>query len=100
MFLYIIVIFPRQVYVFVKCTYLNQAVQGSLRRYFSGFNSDYYWDCKNKIHFSAFMLQKNNTHFFDLYEGMWRNQRLIILSTLGTTVFLVEKEQYLFLNSD
>ena len=37
--------------------------------------------------------------FFDLYEGMWRNQRLIILSTLGTTIFLVEKEQYLFFNN-
>jgi hypothetical protein len=48
----------------------------------------------------VFSQYKNNTHFFDLYEGMWRNQRLIILSTLGTTVFLVEKEQYLFLNSD
>ena len=37
--------------------------------------------------------------FFDLYEGMWRNQRLGILSTLGIKIFLVEKEQYLFFNN-
>jgi hypothetical protein len=30
---------------------------------------------------------------------MWRNQRLGILSTLGITIFLVGKEQYLFFNN-
>ncbi len=37
--------------------------------------------------------------FFDLYEGMWRNQRLGIPFILGITISLVEKEQYLFFNN-
>ena len=47
----------------------------------------------------VFSQYKNNTHFFDLYEGMWRDQRLRILSTLGITISLVGKEQYLFFNN-
>ena len=48
----------------------------------------------------TFLCRKKIIHiFFDLYEGMWRNQRLGILSTLGIKIFLVEKEQYLFFNN-
>jgi hypothetical protein len=48
----------------------------------------------------TFLCCKKIIHiFFDLYEGVWRNQKLGILSTLGTTIFLVEKEQYLFFNN-
>jgi hypothetical protein len=48
----------------------------------------------------TFLCCKKIIHiFFDLYEGMWRNQRLGILSTLGITIFLVGKEQYLFFNN-
>jgi hypothetical protein len=39
--------------------------------------------------------------FFDLYEGMWRNQKLVILSLLGiiklSIKFLVEKNNIYFL---